>query len=197
MKQLRKRLLPIWWFTRCFFGSSKLRPFDPDTWWKGHVDRYQKDWEAFCERSPEEQEKTHAGREKRLESVSQELKAVSVRAALLGTVAMAALAGNITLIKDGNPSLMWLVKVAFVPLLLNFLLLLVLASPSFGSIYKRYISASDWQRLLDGPQARYTEKMMLLDRYSARTDRLKAYQIRATTLLIMGAIPLGTALIFR
>jgi hypothetical protein len=197
MKKLKKRLLPIWWFTRRLLGSSKLRPFDPDKWLRSHADKYQKDWEEFCTRSPEEQEHTLKDRIDQLAAVSEELKSISGRAALLGTIAAAVLAADIFFIKDGNPSLMWMVKVAFVPLALNFFLLLLIASPSFGSIYKRYISASDWQRLISAPQDRYTRLMMLLDRYSDRTDRLKAHQIRATMLLITGGIPLGAALIFR
>ncbi len=197
MKKLKKRLLPIWWFSRRLLGSSKLRPFDPDKWWKGHTDKYHEDWEEFCARSAEEQKYALKDRTDQLAAVSEELKSVSGMAALLGTVATAVLAADIFLIKDGNPSLMWMVKVAFVPLVLNFFLLLILASPSFGSIYKRYISASGWQRLIKGPQDRYTRLMMLLDRYSNRTDRLKAHQIRATVLLITGGIPLGIALVFR
>ena len=192
-----KRLLPIWWFTRRFFGSPKLRPFDVDRWWEGHRQKYQVDWEEFRRMSSKEREEACEDRKDLLTSVKQELKGVTGRAALLATIATAVLAADIFFIKDGNPSLMWLVKVAFLPLALNFFLLLILATPSFGSIYKRYITSSNWQRLLRGARNRYTKDMMLIDRYSERTDRLKGYQIRATTLLVLGGIPLGAALLFR
>jgi hypothetical protein len=193
MKQFR----PIWWFTRRFFGSSKLRPFDADSWWQGHTKKYQPDWEEFCARSPEQQAQTLKDRERELKSVSEELKSVSGRSPLLGAIATAILAGNIVLIKDGDPSLMWMVKLALLPVTMGFLLLLALAAPSFGSIYKRYNSSSTWQRLMRRPQDSYTKLMMLIDRYCDRTDWLKAHQIRATVLLSIGGILLGAALFFR
>lgn len=192
-----KRFLPIWWFTRRFFGSSKIRPFDADDWWRRQTEKYQPDWEEFCRRSPEQREQTLKDRESELKSVSDELKAVSGRSPLLGAIATAILTGNIFLIKDGNPSLLWMVKLALVPVMMGFLLLLALAAPSFGSIYKRYNSSSTWQRLMRRPQDSYTKVMMLIDRYCNRTDWLKAHQIRATVLVSIGGILLGTALFFR
>jgi hypothetical protein len=87
--------------------------------------------------------------------------------------------------------------VAFLLLVLNFFFLLILAAPSFPSIYKRFNSAKDWQKLIAGPQDRYTWLMMQLDRKQSRADQLKANQIRAIVLLIVGCIPLGVALVFR
>lgn len=196
MKML-KRLLPIWWFTRRLLGSSKFRPFDIHEWWDGHKKHFQHDWEDFRKRSRREQSLALEDRKEELKGLIEELKNLSTRAAILGTIATAALAANIFLIKDGNPSLMWMVRVALVPFALNFALLLLATSPSFSSIYKRYPSASDWQKLIQGPQDRYTKIMMLINRYGRRADWLKAYQIRATVLLFAGGIPLGVALVFR
>lgn len=197
INRLKKRLLPIWWFTRCLFGSSKLRPFDSEKWWKGHTTKYQKDWEEFCERTPEEQQQTLKDRIDQLAAITEDLKSISGRTPLLGTIATAVLAAVFFLVKDGDPAFMWLVKVAFILLVLNFFFLLILAAPSFASIYKHFNSASDWQKLLAGPQARYTWLMMQLDRKQGRADQLKASQIRAIVLLIVGCIPLGVALVLR
>ncbi len=192
-----KWLLPVWWFTRRFFGSSKLRPFGIQKWWEGHRKKFQPDWEEFCKRSPREQKLALEDKKGELAALTDELKGLPMRATILGAIATAVLAANIFLIKDGNPSLMWLVKVAFVPLALNFALLLFSATPPFSSIYKQYPSASDWQRLIRGPQDRFTRLMMLIDRYGQRADGLKAYQIRATVLLFAGGVPMGAALILR